>query len=353
MISRNSQVPLYVQLADTLREQIRSGEIKEGDKLPSETEMIAYYHLGRLTIRDALDILVHEGLLEKRHGKGTFCKTNFVQKKYRVDVFLNLAEVGFIPYYLRSICAALESENVNIVMGDTKNDPEMIYNLLENALLDGSNGIIFQPSNSDENASEKICDVLNRCTEARVPYVMIDTFYKNVPESYVIMDEFQAGKIAADYFVRMGHTKLCAIEHPMRIDSRGRIKGFRAGLENEPKTIAYSEDLKTSIENTLRENKDITGIFCVTDSVAKKCYEILASMHISIPEQISVVSVDDTIIASTLSPTLSSVIHPKERLGKDIAKAVLAMISGEALWPYKKVFQPTLAIRKSCCEIKR
>lgn len=353
MLSRNSQVPLYIQLADTLREQIRSGEIKEGDKLPSETEMIKYYHLGRLTIRDALDILVHEGLLEKRHGKGTFCKTNFVQKKHRVDVFLNLAEVEFIPYYLRSICAVLESENVNIVMGDTKNDPEMICNLLENALLDGSNGIIFQPANTDENASEKICDVLKRLTEARVPYVMIDTFYRNVPESYVVMDEFQAGKIAADYFVRMGHTKLCAIEHQKRLDSMGRIQGFLAGLENKPETIEYDKNLKESIENTLKANSDITGIFCFNDGVAKKCYDILTAMHLSIPEEISVISVDDTIVASTLSPTLTSVIHPKEHLGKDAAKAILAMISGEALWPYKKVFQPTIAIRKSCCEIKR
>ena len=353
MLSRNSQIPLYVQLADCLREQIRSGEIKEGDKLPSETEMIKYYQLGRLTIRDALDILVHEGLLEKRHGKGTFCRTNFVQKKYRVDVFLNLAEVEFIPYYLRSICAVLESENVNIVMGDTKNDPNMICNLLENSLLDGSNGIIFQPANADENASEKICDVLNRLTEKNVPYVMIDTFYRNVPESYVVMDEFQAGKIAADYFVQMGHTKLCAIEHQNRLDSMGRIKGLIAGLENEPKIIEYSKNLKTALESTLKENKDITGIFCFNDGVAKKCYDILSSMQISIPDEMSVISVDDTIVASTLSPSLTSVIHPKEHLGRDAAKAILSMISGESLFPYKKVFQPTIAIRKSCCECKK
>ena len=57
MINRNSPVPMYVQLADTLREQIASGKIKPGNKLPGETDMIRQYQLGRLTIRDALSIL--------------------------------------------------------------------------------------------------------------------------------------------------------------------------------------------------------------------------------------------------------------------------------------------------------
>lgn len=351
MISRNSQLPLYIQLADTLREQIRTGEIQEGDKLPSETEMIKHYKLGRLTVREALGILVNEGLLEKRHGKGTFCKTNFVQKKHRVDIFLNLAEVEFIPYYLRSICAVLESENVNIVMGDTRNSVDVICNLIENALLDGTDGIIFQPSNTQENATEKLCEILDKVRDARVPYIMIDTFYKNVPESYVVMDEHQAGKIAADYFVRMGHTKLCAIEHSKRVDSMERIRGFVSVLENEPYLIEYGNNLKETLVDLLKENEDITGIFCFNDGIAKKCYDILSHMNISIPEQMSVISVDDTIVASTLSPALTSVIHPKEHLGKEAAKAILSMISGEAMWPYKKVFQPSLAIRKSCCEI--
>ncbi len=351
MISRNSQVPLYVQLADTLREQIRNGEIKVGDKLQSETEMIRNYRLGRLTIREALGILVNEGLIEKRHGKGTFCKTNIVEKKHRVDIFLNLAEVDFIPYYLRSICAVLDSENVNIVMGDTRNDADVICNLLENALLDGTDGIIFQPSNTDENAPEKLQSVLKSLEDVSVPYVMIDTFYKNVPESYVVMDEHQAGKIAADYFVRLGHTELCAVGCSGRVDSSERIEGFVSGLKIKPQIIEYSKNLKAALEAVISENSNITGIFCFNDGVAKRCYDILSSMNISIPEQMSVISVDDTIIASTLSPTLTSVIHPKEHLGKEAAKAILSIISGESVWPYKKVFQPSMAIRKSCCEI--
>ncbi len=351
MINRNSHIPLYVQLSDIFRQKISTGEIKEGDKLPSESEMIKQYHLGRLTIREALGILVNEGLLEKRHGKGTFCKTNFVQKKHRVDIFLDLADVEFIPYYLRSICAVLESENINIIMGDTRNSTDVICNLVENALLSDTDGIIFQPTNTEENAPEKLCEILKRVSDAKIPYVMIDTFYKNLPESYVVMDEHQAGKIAADYFVQMGHTKLCAIGHPNRVDSTQRIEGFMKSFETKPYFIECDKDISSSIKDIFSKNDDVTGVFCFNDGVAKKCYDALSSMNISVPEQVSVISVDDTIIASTLSPTLTSVIHPKENLGKEAARAIVAMISGKETWPYRKVFQPSLAIRKSCREI--
>ncbi len=350
MISKESHIPLYVQLADDLREQIRTGVIKQGDKLPSETEMVRDYKIARLTIREALGILVNEGLIEKRHGKGTFCKTNVVQKKYRVDILLNLAEVEFIPYYLRSICAVLESENVNIVMGDTRNDPDVIFNLLENAIMDNTDGVIFQPGNKTDIANEKIVSVLEKFENESIPYVMIDTIYKNVPESYVIMDEFQAGRIAADYFSSLGHSSLCVIEHPGRVDSQERVRGFVSGLNKKPDVVKYGKDFKQTLTETLDNNKNISGIFCFNDGVAKKCYDVLSAAKLCIPDDISVISVDDTVVASVLTPSLTSVIHPKENLGKEAAKAILAMISGKEKWPYKKVFQPALALRKSCRE---
>ena len=353
MLNRNIPIPMYVQLADTLREQILSGKIKPGDKLPSETEMIKEYKLGRLTIRDALSILVNEGLLEKHHGKGTFCRTNITQQKTKVDLLLNLSDLYFIPYYLRSICDVLDSENVNIVLSDTKNDVDTICSLLERILAEGSDGIIFQPTLESSDAPEMLVNILKRLVDCDIPYIMIDTKYDNVPPSYVVMNEIQTGKIAADYFVRMGHKALCAIWQEKRIDSVLRAKGFKEALTTAPYMIENNDSLADSLEVMLAERPDITGIFCYHDGIAKKCYEILKSMNISIPDDISVLSVDDTIVASTLSPALTSVVHPKEFLGRDAAKAMLSIISGKIRWPYKKVFEPSLAIRKSCCELDR
>lgn len=63
--------PLYVQLVDALREKIDS-DMEPGDLLPSERELSEHYGLSRTTVRQALRELESMGLVDRRHGKGTF-----------------------------------------------------------------------------------------------------------------------------------------------------------------------------------------------------------------------------------------------------------------------------------------
>ena len=64
--------PLYRQIADKLRHQIESGELKEGDRLPTEDQLIEEHHTSRSTVRAALKELATRGLVDTLHGKGTF-----------------------------------------------------------------------------------------------------------------------------------------------------------------------------------------------------------------------------------------------------------------------------------------
>jgi len=71
-LSKNTVVPLYHQLAELLREKISSGEYALGQQLPSERDLMSTYKISRNTVRDAVDVLVQEGLVERDHGRGTF-----------------------------------------------------------------------------------------------------------------------------------------------------------------------------------------------------------------------------------------------------------------------------------------
>lgn len=64
--------PLYKQIYEALLEQIRVGEYKVGEKIPSEEQLTKLYEVSRVTVRKALTQLVNESVLVKRHGKGTF-----------------------------------------------------------------------------------------------------------------------------------------------------------------------------------------------------------------------------------------------------------------------------------------
>ena len=65
-------VPLYHQLSQILREAIEQGVHQPGERLPSEPELIREYGVSRITVRQALDELETEGLIIRRHGKGTY-----------------------------------------------------------------------------------------------------------------------------------------------------------------------------------------------------------------------------------------------------------------------------------------
>lgn len=66
---------LYQQVAAAIREAILSGEFAPGAPLPSETQLIARYQVSRPTVRNAVAALRAEGLIEVRHGKGSFVRT--------------------------------------------------------------------------------------------------------------------------------------------------------------------------------------------------------------------------------------------------------------------------------------
>src|SRR5262249_48305790 len=68
----SKSIPLYYQLENLLRERIMSGAVAAGDRLPTESELIRQYGVGRITVRQALAALAEDGLIERRRGRGTF-----------------------------------------------------------------------------------------------------------------------------------------------------------------------------------------------------------------------------------------------------------------------------------------
>ncbi len=99
VIDQQSKVPLYYQLKEDLKKKILKGEFKEGDLLPSEREFSERYDISSTTIRRALNDLVHENLLERKAGKGTFVRMGKVKRDLRkvLGFTQNMKEMGLVP----------------------------------------------------------------------------------------------------------------------------------------------------------------------------------------------------------------------------------------------------------------
>jgi GntR family transcriptional regulator len=67
-----SSVPQYIQIADSLLNQIESGELAPGTRLPPERKLSDLFDVNRLTLRRALSRLEAQGLIIRQHGKGNF-----------------------------------------------------------------------------------------------------------------------------------------------------------------------------------------------------------------------------------------------------------------------------------------
>ena len=81
MLKQDSSVPLYKQLSDIIRQSIDSGELKSGDKIPTEIELSNMYNISRITVRKAISDLVQLGVIVKKQGKGTFVNMPKIERK--------------------------------------------------------------------------------------------------------------------------------------------------------------------------------------------------------------------------------------------------------------------------------
>lgn len=84
MIDPDADRAVHRQLADLLREQIRSGELAPGARLPAESRLASSHGVGRDTVRDALAILRNEGLVVTRRPYGTTVRPIPDRRKVRV-----------------------------------------------------------------------------------------------------------------------------------------------------------------------------------------------------------------------------------------------------------------------------
>ncbi len=80
-LDRSSPLPLYYQLRNVLLQQIESGALLPGDTVPTERELIDRYRVSRITVRQALNSLMADGLLYRQRGLGTFVRKSRIEQE--------------------------------------------------------------------------------------------------------------------------------------------------------------------------------------------------------------------------------------------------------------------------------
>jgi GntR family transcriptional regulator len=100
-VDRDSPIPYYAQLKESLREEIDSGNWRPGDLLPGEPELCRDFDVSRTVVRQALKELTYEGLIVRRKGKGTFVASPKFTESHIQELsgfFKDMLDLGHTPY---------------------------------------------------------------------------------------------------------------------------------------------------------------------------------------------------------------------------------------------------------------
>jgi GntR family transcriptional regulator len=86
-VDPGSDRAVFRQIADQLRAAIENGRLSEGDRLPSEAQLIDHYGVARMTVRNALQLLEAEGLTHAEHGRGVYVRRKPPVRRIASDRF--------------------------------------------------------------------------------------------------------------------------------------------------------------------------------------------------------------------------------------------------------------------------
>ncbi|MFF5127284.1 GntR family transcriptional regulator [Streptomyces syringium] len=121
---------VFRQIADQLREAIDKGRLREGAKLPSESELVEHYSVSRMTVRNSLSILQGEGLVLSEHGRGVFVRMRPPVRRLASDRFARRhREQGKSAFTVEAEAAGSRSEVDSLEVREERPAPDIAARL--------------------------------------------------------------------------------------------------------------------------------------------------------------------------------------------------------------------------------
>lgn len=216
-------IPLYKQIEQNFIQQIEHGQIKKGDRIPSETEIVAQFHVSQITAKSALNNLAEKGYVRRIRGKGTFVDFENVERKERVIGLIFTTMKTDIDCKLLSYLEAFaRKEKLRFYFGLSRESIDEEINLIHYFIECGVEGLIIFPTES-ENYNE---DILRLHLE-KFPLILIDRYFNKLGITSVTSDNFSAGYKLANLVIQKNFKKFAFIttieENSATID---RTKGI-------------------------------------------------------------------------------------------------------------------------------
>ena len=255
----------------------------------------------------------------------------------------------FFPRLVRGVSAALSVRDLQLVllMPDDEVDEQRTVRYLTAGHVDG---VILVSLHGDDPLPDQLAD-------RRIPSVVLGRPPRGVDVDYVDADNRDGARRATSHLVASGRRQVATISGPHdMVAGIDRLAGYRdaltdAGIAIDDGLIAEGDFTQAggeaAMERLLRDRPDLDAVFCASDLMAVAALGVLQAAGRHVPGDVAVVGYDDSPIATTTRPTLSSVRQPIEEMGREMVHLLAESIEQTGRVPRRIVLTTELIARAS------
>ncbi|MDD2971575.1 MAG: GntR family transcriptional regulator [Lachnospiraceae bacterium] len=335
-----SREPKYLEIVNWIQGKIESGEFKSGNKLYSENELSEMFHISRQTVRHAIDVLEQRSLLTRIQGSGTYISGTdscvaATEKTMNIAVVSTYVDSYIFPNIIKGIEKTLSREGYMVQIAFTNNkierERDIIQNILEKNNIDGL--IVEATKSALPNPNLMFYEQI---MDRGIPVIFFNSYYPTLQAPHVALNDKLMGKKVTQYLIQKGHKKIAAIFKADDGQGHQRYAGYvEAMLEADIKLndtniiwldTEYMRDLKDEKKQILTRMKGCTAVFCYNDEIAFLLEEICQKEGIAIPEDLSIIGIDNSDLASLSDIPFTSISHPMEKLGIKVSENLIHLI---------------------------
>jgi LacI family transcriptional regulator len=352
------------QVFEYVLTDIESGKLKEGDRLPSEAELVKQFGLSRPTVARALHDLQNLGLVERKVGSGTYVrKSQKPIESWRFGLLIpGLGSTEIFEPICGQLARLAQKHHNTLLWGDFGKkqgdpDPGLIEQVCENYIRQMVAGVFFAPLELTGDKDRINRSVIASMKSSGIPIVLLDRDVVPFPQrsqlDLVGIDNHQAGFLIADHLIQLGCRRVDFLSRP---DSAPtvmlRIAGYReallhSGILPDPEWVHSGDPADRTLIKRIADD-GATAIICANDLTAANLMRTLDSLGYAVPQKIRVVGFDDVRYAELLRPSLTTIHQPCTDIGTVAMQVMLERIKNPKFPPRDILVQPTLVVRQSC-----
>ncbi len=289
---------LWERIMLHFKERIERGELRPGDRLPSDARLAAEWGVSRPTAHRALAELRRLGLVVRTKGSGTVVADRTTVRTGRVALIVDRMDPRYnFPHtdLLRGIQDAL-GEETGLVVARSDDDPRREARLLDRFSLD-ADGILAYPV-----ASPKNNEAFHRAIEGGTPVVALDRRPEGLRTDLVATDNLGATRRAMHLLLGEGHRRVAffsfhkphfssvtqrhaayrsALLDAGCADPEPLVRWFPQALENEPHLLIQA--VRDALIALTRPSEGVTAVFCVEDYIALATLEAAEGAGLRVP----------------------------------------------------------------------